>query len=604
MRDLFALKYEEPPGPVDPRIGPSLTQLRDSPDQYLQRYADNDSPLPLNGFVCVLALFNFCWSRESADQFSQCISSSQPRIVRKLCECLLVHPLTHVYFRSALTAVFEALPGKSGAEAKTLILEALADNSPLLPPFIRRLLLADGGCGKLFYECFLKRVLDYPFLFGIAHPEMKLYIEKEISAVTVELDTFFASDDGSNFVTSRMTADPSNVSIEPSEADLCRVSPDYEPATWVDSYCLREISKEIKIGESHVLFVKLKPRELPPAAVKEPEDIVCIASRFLVNAALVSIGAEKRTPVEYFEALAALSSPFGDTNLQKDLDALTDALEKKPMAMAELIAGIEQRCVELSRHDPLEEIAEYSPRSAYITKLSKFVQEIQTNALEWLEYSSVLDIALEASPPDREMTPAKFITYFETIHKTMVERLTYPFTFSANRSLFSILLLRTSMLDQLRARADLAQGDADLMQFLRDRKAELLAGEQMSFLEPYNQNPEKMNLFLMHYRIAFETEWPLTRLQHLHMAYQILVGLLQLQGMAEIGGDQIVPFAVMGTVYAAPRQLLTTQTILKELLEPLIDKMSPLDHSMEYSVTQFLSACQYVITRMREMSAK
>jgi hypothetical protein len=186
----------------------------------------------------------------------------------------------------------------------------------------------------------------------------------------------------------------------------------------------------------------------------------------------------------------------------------------------------------------------------------------------------------------------------------MAQRLTYPFTFSANRSLFSILLLRTSVLDQLRAREDLAQGNAELMQFLRDKKAELLAGEQLSFLEPYSQSPEKMDMFLVQYRIAFETEWPLTRIHHLHTAYQILVGLLQLQGMVEIGGDQIVPFAVMGTVYAAPRQLMTTQAILKELIEPLIDKMSPLEHSMEYSVTQFLSACQYVITRMREMKAK
>jgi hypothetical protein len=503
-----------------------------------------------------------------------------------------------------LTSVFRVLQGKSATEAKKIILDSLADNSPLLPPFIRRLLLKDGGCGKLFYECFLKKVLDYPFLFGIAHPEVKLYIEKELRAVTVELNTFFASDDGSAFVTSRIMADPSAVSREPSEEALCRVSPDYEPATWVDSYCLREISKEIKIDESHVLFVKLKPRESQPTRIDEPEDIFTIASRFLVKATLVPIGAEKRTPIEYFEALAALSSPFGDPKLQKDLDALTDALEKKPMATAELLSGIERLCVEVSRCDPLENIGEYSPQSAYITKLSKFVQEIQTNALEWLEYSSVLDIALGAPPPAKEMTPAQFIGYFGTIHKTMVERLTYPFTFSANRSLFSILLLRTSLLDQLKARADLTQGDAEVMQFLRDRKAELLAREQLSFLEPYNQNPEKLNVFLMHYRIAFDTDWPLTRLHHLHIAYQILAGLLQLQGISEIGGDQIVPFAVMATIHAAPPQLMTTETILKELIEPLIDKMSPLNHSMEYSVTQFLSACQYIIARMREMLGK
>jgi hypothetical protein len=255
---------------------------------------------------------------------------------------------------------------------------------------------------------------------------------------------------------------------------------------------------------------------------------------------------------------------------------------------------------DVSKDDLLAEIADYSPQSAYLAKLVKFVQEIQKNALLWIEFNAIKD-CVEDMHAEGPHTSEEFVAYFGQAHDHISERLGYTLTFSARRSLFSILVQKTGLLEAIKMRPELVDGDDKVVRFLKARKAELIDAEHQPFLEPYRQNPDKLRMFLTHCDLAFATDWPFARLEHLHTAYQILAGLLQLQGLTEIGSDQIVPFALMATVYAAPPQLLTTQAVFAELIEPLISVASPVDHSMEYSITQFLSTCTYVTSRMQEL---
>jgi hypothetical protein len=606
MRDLFSRKYTASPGPVDPRICEALAKLRSDPTDYLQRNCSDGGMLSLNSFVCVLSLFNFIWSREWSEQFAQLIIRSPANVVPKLCDCLLVHPLTQVFFRSALTGAFEVLRGKPSSEATKLILTSLVRSSPLLPPFIRRVLQRSGQHppGALFHRCFLRKALEYFYIFGVAHPEMKLYIGPELDRLLVDLGDFFDSDEGSVFVTKELLGDSAMVCIEPSEAALGNISSDYGPTTCVDAGVLRDISGDVRLRDTEVLFVPVasaytsRKEESPPV-----DNLTRIVSRFLVNAELVKLTTNYKTAVEYFEALAEMTAPFGDPKLRADLDKLHEILRSSPTTLGEILDVIERR---LSDHasdwneDPLAEIADYSPRAAYLAKLAKFVQEIQKNALEWIEFNSITE-SVDELQGKTVQTSAEFVSYFVQVHDHVSERLAYTLTFSTRRSLFSILMHKTGIFESIKMRMELMHSDDNVLRFLKDRKAELIDEEHQPFLEPYLQNPEKLGMFLTHYNMAFATDWPFARLEHLHTAYQILAWLLQLQGLAEIGSDQIVPFALMATVYAAPPQLPTTQAVFAELIEPLISIASPLDHAMEYSLTQFLSTCAYVIAKMRDL---
>jgi hypothetical protein len=524
----------------------------------------------------------------------------------KLCDCLIVHPLVQIYFRSALTPVFETLRGKAPEDAKREVLVSLKEASPLLPLFLRKVLEGCGQPGHIFYKCFLKKVFDYFFLFGIAHPELTVFLGKEISGLSAKLNEFFEGAEGAAFVRQELLAEETIVCLEPSEEQLMRIAPNFEPLTCVDRSCLRELSSSegITIGEREVVYVPL-PRGTSagprPGRDIAHDTLYTVAMRFLVNAAHLKVDSPQKTVMGYFQELYALSAPFGDARLQADLNVLETHLEGGAVSFKDLCDAIERELESDSVNDPLEAVAGYSAQSAYLTKLLKFVQEVPKNALDWIEFNLVLTLA-EDFPIDPDIPPKQFVSVFTTMHEELTKAATYQLTFTARRSLFSLLLHRTGVLEKIKSRPGLEAMDREIMEFLKENREALIETEQQSFLEPYKNDPTKLASFIKQYNMAFETDLPFTRLAHLNTGLQILAGLLTLQGIGEIGGDQIVPFAMLATVVAAPPQLASTQAIFSELMAPLVGTMSPLDHVMEYALTQFLSTFEFVIQRMAELT--
>ena len=71
--------------------------------------------------------------------------------------------------------------------------------------------------------------------------------------------------------------------------------------------------------------------------------------------------------------------------------------------------------------------------------------------------------------------------------------------------------------------------------------------------------------------------------------FQLLLGVLELNGEKEIGGDQIVPFALLGTIYCNPMGLATTAFFIETYLKPFDCTYSPMASDLWYDVIQFLA---------------
>jgi hypothetical protein len=162
------------------------------------------------------------------------------------------------------------------------------------------------------------------------------------------------------------------------------------------------------------------------------------------------------------------------------------------------------------------------------------------------------------------------------------------------RSLFSFVALSV----QLELRVN--NRDQDLHDFLSGYRTALIDCHQQTFLQVYKDNPQKLELFFEEFESGFDTQMPFLRITHIHCAYQILSGLLQMQGIGEIGADQLVPFAIVATVSANPLGLASTSEFLTQFVEPLAVCGSPVDHQQEYTVIQFMSTCQFLFEKMDE----
>jgi hypothetical protein len=159
---------------------------------------------------------------------------------------------------------------------------------------------------------------------------------------------------------------------------------------------------------------------------------------------------------------------------------------------------------------------------------------------------------------------------------------------------------RTGLIDSFRSRSELKAADNRCVEFLKRHRDDIFNQEQQSFLQPYKEDPSRLNAFVREFNFASGTDLPFDQLEHIHAGYQILACLLQMQGIGEVGGDQIVPLAMLATVYANPPRLASMHAMFSEYIRPLVETTSPLDHPLEYSLTQFLSTYEYIVTKMKE----
>jgi hypothetical protein len=238
--------------------------------------------------------------------------------------------------------------------------------------------------------------------------------------------------------------------------------------------------------------------------------------------------------------------------------------------------------------DPLREMAAYSSQFSYIKRLTELVSQISENAKIYINFLKIQTFA-EGIPKSDE----SFVTVYTAACEALPSVIPQP-DFLSYQSLFSIIAQRTGL------ELALSERDAQLQEFLRVHKAALIESQHQPYLQVYRDNPRKLSLFMDEFARTFGTQMPFVRISHIHCAYQILSGLLQMQGIGDIGADQLVPFAILATVSANPPGLASTADFLATYVEPLSSCGSPVDHQQEYSVIQFMSTCKFLFDKMKE----
>jgi ABC-type tungstate transport system substrate-binding protein len=539
--------------------------------------------LSLPSFLRLLFSYAYLWSRESLDDFQQFLSSQSPSFIPILSESLLVHPLTQIYFQTALRPVFRKL--QSGGDLVQLLNDSIVTTAPLMPVFLRSLIADFPAKHVLFFDSFLRHFVVHCALFGIADPELQLFVGDRLASFLDALTAFFHSDAALPVVESVITC-PRQMSILPSELSLASVCPNYEPLTLVDSEDSDQLFFVALTGSAH-----LSPQR---SSLLQTDSLPAVVRRFLLAADLTKVEQDFSTPFEYFAQISALSSVYGEPTIELELDKLQQQIAAQPnLRMEGLLAEIEELLAledQNAIEDPLGEISIYSSQFSCIKRLKVLVDQATANAKVYINFLKIRKFVESLLAVPKVMP---FIDVYTTACGSLATVIAQP-DFMSYRSLFS-LIARAVGLELLPN-----ERDSQVQEFLRTHKTALIDSQQQPFLQVYRDNPKRLDLFMGEFAYAFGTDMPFVRIAHIHCAYQILNGLLEMQGVGEVGADQLVPFAILATVCANPLGLASTCTFLGQYVEPLSSCGSPVDHQQEYSVIQFMSTCQFLFDKMAE----
>lgn len=582
-----------------------LRDLRSNPAPLFSKFAQEHTKSP-HTFMCILCLFNFCWSEESVDMFLEFMQQADPKLRPSLCECLLVNPLVHVYFRSSIGPAFDLVSVKTADEMKDMILQGLKDHASMLPSFIRKCLTHSKHAPALFWNAFLKNVLTYFYMFGIAPIEYSVFVGDKIESVVSSLEKFFTSKEGNAFFADLMdTKAHPIICREPSEKLLLTVAPEFRSISCIDADDIKDLmGADAKIG-SGLLFVQMASTEVSKGIrdtfYDVSDNVVSLVRRFLMDADLLKLPEERHETIDYFEQLASLSNVFGDSELEFQLDRLAEKLSHSPMTIEQICSGLEESIKnkkEDGAPDPLEDVIPYNNQYAYVKRLKEMNDEVQKRAGQWLDFQCILKAFNETvSQPGNELPSkaAELPKYVSRVAPIVMESASVDDDISSMRAFCSMVLARTDILKALDQDAEVKKMDKEIHTFITKNK-DMILNEKLNidFLEPYKKSPKKFAKFNEEFELACQSKLPFSCLDHIHRAYNMLATLLQMTDMGEIGADQLVPFALTATVLANTPGIWTTQTLMQDIMTQLTGPMTPIEHAAEYSLIQFTSTCQYL----------
>lgn len=328
-----------------------------------------------------------------------------------------------------------------------------------------------------------------------------------------------------------------------------------------------------------------------------------------------------------------------------------------------------------SASDPLLRISQYSTQFSLINKINSFVQSqisSSTNAANFLLVNKYVSNYVDRNPPEKNIFESNhFNIYYKTAFDDMMKLnsqnetanfLSNPNSISSDniklvnttnnnnntnttrvanstnnlrplhdrskiwsniqpdfvthRNFHSSLSFKLDLFNKIKNEKEVIEEAARMKKFLFENKEKLTDTSQHKFLEIFIQEPHRLKYFNEEFEIAFSSNMPFIRIDHIHQAYQALIGLLQIQGMDEIGADQITPFAMAATVLLVTNtkttsdhdeyvyELTYTYKYLFRYVEPFISNYNVLNHSEEYSLIQFLSTYQYLYQTMKESENK
>lgn len=717
-KNLSGIPSEPPEQTIkaDSKVINEISQLQNQLGTLIQN--DNDTLFSFDNFLLILTSFDFFWSKEMTESFTNFILTLNNPNNQKLIQCLVVHPLVHLYFRSSLQHIFSMigqLPTEnlSVKEIRNSLFKSLETFSPLIPPFIKtifqRLNSSVSEKLTLFYQLFLRIFLVNFGVFDISSNEFSVFHGQQLNAFIQELDAFFenpTSDETfsvDNFFNTLFVSTES-ICTAPIEERLISISKRYQPASLFDKRLLPFIKNPLPKFPGNLVFIP-HTHDVPPATnIPTPfptDNIDSIASRILLKTDLIridetqvslhdsssrssrnsltaipppqplpdgAVDAPKQPtsmhPFDYFEKLVDLSfSRVADPEVEVDLDKLQQQVEMYNLSLENICEAVEKQltkiettfvdnsdgdyfnsnvdedgdidhqlasCSRTNNLDPLQRISWYSRQYSNINKLCEFVKsEIQSslNAAAFNCVLSYLNKNLTSKNVNWQQlrSSAEFVKFYsllfdrfmnkdeDQIAPSTTEPCPINSDFITHRYFHSVLSFKLDLLAQLKNEESVVAEGAALTEFLKKHRDELIDTKSHDFLAEFIENPSKLAFFNREFLMAFTSDMPFDRIEHIHQAYQSLIGLLQMQGMDEIGADQLIPFAMVATVILMTdpkineKEELTsaltfTYAFLSRYIEPFLTIFNMLDHPQEYSFIQFLSTYQYLIKTMKENS--
>jgi hypothetical protein len=554
-------------------------------------------------------MFNFLWSREKVAAFAAFLGQLDFAHQRKLYICYLVQPLTQIFFRYVLTPVFFQLDRLSAEELLDLLVEKLREFTPLFPSFIRSILVENRQIAHdLFWESFLKPVLKCPSIFGIVAPDIFVGYSAKFATMIDKFILFFQSESALEIVLSIADFEEP-LAMLPSDRLVARVDPDFtNPILWDTKFM------ESPSTADRLVFVANETSVTRRRSTTQFSSLGRSVCDFLKLARLVKLRSEFSTTLDFFRRLKELSTVEGNAQIEAAFHGLSDLLVEKPMTIDALCEEVEADLVaEEAESEVLSSIADYSFQKIYVGKLKETVDIVRTCAIRQWEFDELRKlvktlVAEEEISPEQVIQDPEVLTgfYKKCLQSATAALLAPPKpTPSTRYNLYSAVLMELDVVENFeRLREDLSARDRAIQSFLAEDRGGLLDNQDPNYRRVFETRDERVELFFQEMKGAFDVKHPLQRLAKIHNTFEILTGILYLLGEKEVGADQIVPFALIGLVFANPLGLASTGTFFNDFLGPIPEALSPLEHAVEYSRIQFVATCGVINTAIGEATSR
>ena len=562
-------------------------------------------------FLLVLSYFHFLWSEESVNDFKLFLKKLDKEKREMFYFCLTMQPSTIIYLKNCLKEVLDHFHKKSINELVELIKANMLKFASLLPGFLKEFFGAEGkGCGKIFWERILKTFISAPFLFNLCNSDFLLFSIDKTNQLKDKLFEFFNSDEGDKLISEVISCD-NNLSMLPSLKLLKNVYPDVEQITIFNprAFDAKECNfqKQQIPNELFKLSIDKLNNKVEEKNDHSDETLEFLVRKVLLKSRLLKLQSVFDTPSDYFQAIVSLSMINDDSDLEEDLEKLLILLsQNNSITIKSLCESIEKQLLEddkKSEDKILRSLTEYSQQQQFLTNLQEIPKNVQKNAVKAFDfynmyriYFQLMDELKERQPTAEDIiqNPQCFIDFFcQCVEKfNSVEK--KKISSEKIQDLYSILLYDTKVWDVFLNIDEIKNYDKQIQQFIKDESEFLYLCHQADYLDIYKNDNSKLEMFTDEFQLAFECSQPFERIFHIHSAYQILGGLLQVQGINEVGADQIVPFGIISTIHANPLGLASTSIFISKFITPLLSGYSPIDHAEEYSLIQFVSTFHFL----------
>lgn len=566
-------------------LGRLVSTILQDPSPLVLQIADAGEHLPFDRFMFVLGVFSFNWSRERAGAFVDFLAMVGPKHLGAFMEVLVVQPNVQVFFGAALKPLFDELPKIERAPLRDLVLGGLDECAGLIPAFLKRAIRLGDHRGRLFWNVFLHTFLVFFPIFGFAPSEFTVFFEDELRDLVRELGEFFEGAEGDGFLERVFERD--EICVLPTESALRAIVGDIPLETIVTE------------DETYLVQIRTEGNMDPDGNAQgegegeeRKESVVDAVREFLLNAKLIRLDRTESKAILCFQRLAALSSVTGDAGVEAPLEKIDGFLRQNQIGLGDLCEMVERGLGDeegTGKHDLLKEMAGYSGQKLCLERLIKRAKSIRGSCLSYANFGIV-----KREMEGMDEIPSDFWSAFEMA----MER--FPRNPEVKVHIHPLLIQRMRVGERFLEDEELKEEDERMYEFLEKEGVKWVEEKTRKMLEPFERDGGKLALIREELRRGFGMKYPMSVLEHVHRAYQMLSPLLRLEGEEEVGADQLLPFVIYVTGGVKPRRLVSYGRLVREVYVPRNPSLNVLGSGLDYDKVNFLTAIEDLVSRREE----